>query len=119
MEADRTVRSRWSKAVTKPARTYADLRSEIHTLEDEVERLQALLEAKVTPGYEFLATRLEKQDADNVRLRAAVEQVRKIIVDAAEVGFNCHDGDWASRLFASQATTYAALRPLPHPKGTP
>ena len=29
--------------------------------------------------------------------------------EAAETGFNCLDGDWADRLFASQAATYRAL----------
>jgi hypothetical protein len=43
------------------------------------------------------------------RLRDALVHVRKIIVEAAEAGFNCHDGDWADRLFASQAMTHSAL----------
>lgn len=43
-------------------------------------------------------------------LLEAIKHVRKIIVDAAETGFNCHDGDWAERLFASQAVTHAAVK---------
>lgn len=41
---------------------------------------------------------------------AALHHVRKIIVEAAETGFNCHDGDWAERLFASQSITFDAVR---------
>lgn len=51
----------------------------------------------------------------NKRLRDALVHVRKIVVEAAETGFNCHDGDWADRLFASQAMTHAALS---HPNQT-
>lgn len=40
---------------------------------------------------------------------AALLNVRKLISEAAMTGFNCHDGDWAERLFASQATTSAAI----------
>lgn len=40
----------------------------------------------------------------------AIKHVHSIIGEAAETGFNCHDGDWAERLFASQAKTFAALR---------
>lgn len=49
-------------------------------------------------------------------MRKALEFVREIIKDGAMTGFNCHDGDWAERLFASQAATYAALaKALPAP----
>lgn len=42
-------------------------------------------------------------------LVAAVEHVRSIISEASATGFNCHDGDWAERLFASQGWTCKAL----------
>jgi hypothetical protein len=42
------------------------MRGELHA---EIKRLQALLEAKTTPGYEFLAGELEKRDAEIERLR--------------------------------------------------
>lgn len=42
-------------------------------------------------------------------LVAAIKLVRSIVKDGAEVGFNCHSGDWAERLFASQAVTHRAL----------
>lgn len=35
--------------------------------------------------------------------------VRKLIVEAAATGFNCHDGDWAERLFASQQVSFDAV----------
>lgn len=43
-------------------------------------------------------------------LLEALMKVRAIIVDAAMTGFNCHEGDWAERLFASQADSAAAVR---------
>lgn len=56
------------------------------------------------------------QDA-NARLIAAapdmleaLRNVQQIIAAAAMVGFNCHDGDWADRLFLSQQKTSAAIK---------
>lgn len=43
-------------------------------------------------------------------LLEAIKLVRSIISEAAATGFNCHDGDWAERLFKSQAVTHAAVR---------
>ena len=58
-------------------------------------------------------TRLRSENAELVaerdQLRVAVTLVREIIKDGAMTGFNCHDGDWAERLFASQAVTHRAL----------
>lgn len=42
--------------------------------------------------------------------KTALDLVRGIIVEAAMTGFNCHDGDWAERLYASQADTCAAVK---------
>lgn len=42
--------------------------------------------------------------------KTALELVRAIIVEAALTGFNCHTGDWAERLYASQADTHAAVK---------
>jgi hypothetical protein len=39
----------------------------------------------------------------------ALLHVRKIIAEGALTGFNCHDGDWAERLFASQQMTSVAV----------
>jgi hypothetical protein len=52
-----------------------------------------------------------KEAADEIeRLRAAISLVRGIIVEGAAVGFNPLDGgDWADRLFRSQADTFEAL----------
>ena len=41
---------------------------------------------------------------------AALELVRSIISEAALTGFNCKDGDWAERLFASQHVTFEAVK---------
>lgn len=41
---------------------------------------------------------------------AALQNVNKLISEAAMTGFNCKDGDWAERLFASQQQTHAAIR---------
>ncbi len=59
-----------------------------------------------------------KEDAAaNARLIAAapkmlnaLRNVQKIITEAAWTGFNCHDGDWPERLFASQQVTSDALK---------
>src|SRR4051812_47670096 len=40
----------------------------------------------------------------------ALQNVNKLISEAAVTGFNCHDGDWAERLFASQQQTSEAIR---------
>lgn len=65
----------------------------------------------------------------NARLIAAAPElldslvkVRALIVEAAMTGFNCHDGDWAERLFASQSFTHDAVRKAtgsPRPGGIP
>ncbi len=50
-------------------------------------------------------------------LRAALRAVQKLISEAAMTGFNCHDGDWAERLFHSQQATSRALQPKPADSG--
>jgi dienelactone hydrolase len=61
---------------------------------------------------------LDEQDAAFIvravnshdRLVEALRLVRSIIVDGAPHGFNPLEGDWAERLYASQAATAKALR---------
>jgi len=48
-------------------------------------------------------------------LVAALRAVQKLISEAAMTGFNCHDGDWAERLFFSQQATSAALAKATQP----
>ena len=43
------------------------------------------------------------------KLIEALELVRGIISEGAITGFDCHNGDWAERLFKSQAVTSEAL----------
>lgn len=57
------------------------------------------------------ADALSRQAAEIEQMRAALVHVREIIKDGAMTGFNWQDGDWAERLFASQAVTHAALAP--------
>lgn len=40
---------------------------------------------------------------------AALRNVQKLISEAAMTGFNCHDGNWAERLFFSQQMTSDAI----------
>jgi hypothetical protein len=42
----------------------------------------------------------------------ALRNVHKLISEAAMTGFNCHDGNWAERLFASQQMTHRILARL-------
>lgn len=42
-------------------------------------------------------------------LLAALQHVRKLIVEGAMTGFNYKDGDWAEKLFNSQALSHAAV----------
>lgn len=57
----------------------------------------------------------EQMKADAALIEAAPQMldallnVRKLISEAAITGFNCHDGDWADRLFASQQKTSNAI----------
>jgi hypothetical protein len=53
---------------------------------------------------------------DNARLiaaapdmLAALKHIRGLIVEAAMVGFNCNEGDWAMRLFESQSMSHDAV----------
>ena len=39
----------------------------------------------------------------------ALRNVQKLISEAAMTGFNCHNGDWADRLFFSQQKTSTAI----------
>lgn len=53
---------------------------------------------------------LDKIDAGKELLKAVIH-VRKIIMEGAKVGFNPHDGgNWAERLFRSQAITLKAIK---------
>jgi hypothetical protein len=52
---------------------------------------------------------IERMQAENERLRSALTYVRSIIKDGAMTGFNPLDGDWAERLFKSQALTHDVL----------
>lgn len=43
-------------------------------------------------------------------LLEALTNVRQLISEAAMTGFNCLDGDWAERLFASQQVSSDAIK---------
>lgn len=71
-----------------------------------------------TGGYQqnFDSERIYAENIANGRLIAAapdmfeaLKAVNKLIAEAAMTGFNCHDGDWAQRLYDSQQATSAAL----------
>jgi hypothetical protein len=42
-------------------------------------------------------------------LLTALLDTRKLVTEAGLTGFNCHDGNWAERLFANQAKISAAI----------
>jgi hypothetical protein len=72
---------------------------------DELAELYALAREVKKAGVSLPALLDERE-----RLRAALKLVRGIIVEASQTGFNCYDGDWAERLYASQSDTYRALQ---------
>jgi hypothetical protein len=39
----------------------------------------------------------------------ALNTTRALVAEAAMTGFNCHDGDWAERLFRNQGSLTAAI----------
>jgi hypothetical protein len=39
----------------------------------------------------------------------AIKAVRALISEAAQTGFNCHEGDWTTRLFESQGLTHQLI----------
>ena len=43
------------------------------------------------------------------RMEAALVATRALVSEGAMTGFNCHDGDWAKRLFANQWNITQAL----------
>ena len=53
---------------------------------------------------------IDKRDARIAELEAALSTTHRLIVEAAMTGFNCHDGDWAERLFVNQGSINDALR---------
>jgi len=42
-------------------------------------------------------------------LKEALKATRAIVSEGAQTGFNCHEGDWAERLYANQAAISRAL----------
>ena len=53
---------------------------------------------------------IEYYEKQNKELEYALKSVQGLISEAAETGFNCHEGDWAERLFYSQRETSEALK---------
>ena len=62
--------------------------------------------APVHPDAQAIIARAVNSHAALVE---AIEHVRAIIADASTAGFNPKSGNWADRLFASQALTFTAL----------
>ena len=52
---------------------------------------------------------LERQLAE---AREALQNVKKIISEGALTGFDCMNGDWGNRLYASQQKTSATIRAI-------
>lgn len=82
----------------------AQLASMSRELSDTKSSVSRLSEAAETAfrDRDYYSTKL-------VIAEEALKHVRGIIVEAAMVGFNYKEGDWADRLFASQHMTKAAL----------
>lgn len=54
--------------------------------------------------------RAEAAEAETKRLRELLENTRSIVCDGALTGFNCHEGDWAIRLYRNNGDISEALR---------
>lgn len=93
---------------------------DVLNLEEERGRLNELILLDLRAGDPEAAAHVRNNIAIQSRLVSALEQleqarealelVRSIIADGALTGFNCHSGDWAERLFKSQAVTFTALK---------
>lgn len=55
---------------------------------------------------EYLERVVEERD----RLKKVLTDTRAIVCDGAMTGFNCHDGDWADRLYKNNGTISDVLR---------
>lgn len=88
-------------ALSAKDRELAEARAEIERLRRERDHWKFGHDASERARDEALSALRES--------KAALDLVRGIIVEAAMTGFNCHDGDWAERLYASQADTHAAV----------
>ena len=61
-------------------------------------------------GRPFVAETLKAQKDRIEALEAALRRTNKIVAEGAATGFNCHDGDWAERLFANQGKITKVLQ---------
>lgn len=81
------------------------------SVEEQIAILQARGDLAVQ-NRNYWHDEAERRAGHIAALVKALEGVRAIISEAAMTGFNYKDGDWAERLFASQATTSAALKDI-------
>lgn len=62
------------------------------------------------PGQtEAIAAQIVQRWNAHKQMLEALEATRALVSEAAMIGFNCHDGDWAQRLYANQAALSAAI----------
>jgi hypothetical protein len=61
-------------------------------------------------AYATADAQLAAKDATIARLVGALTVTRAIVVDGAMTGFNCHDGDWAERLYTNNGAITAAIK---------
>lgn len=66
--------------------------------------------ARVEAGAQDQAEAYAALIAAAPKMYDALAAVNRLIAEAAMTGFNCHDGDWAQRLYDSQQETSTALR---------
>lgn len=81
----------------------------------------ALLLTEIVSDQEKVALSIATELNAFPDMLEALCSVNKLISEAAMTGFNCHDGDWAERLFHSQQATSAAIKKAsltPDPVGT-
>ena len=89
--------------------TYSDLLLRLRRLGDYEPGYVEEQATMAASAIEALSAKVTQLQAQVEMQREALTNVRKIISEAAATGFNCHDGDWAERLYLSQQKTSAAL----------
>jgi len=107
-EYDKESDGYYDTPITHILRENAD---KLEELAAENERLRGVL---MQTGIEWavrMYDALAQKDKEIAAFREVISTTRKLVAEAALTGFNCHDGDWAERLFFNQQSLSKAIDP--------